>query len=296
MAAGDQVTVYDNLSSGKEAFIKQHYGNSRFKFVKGDLLESPLVTKNMAEHDLVFHLAANPQAVEGIRNTRLDLELNTIASYNVLEAMRIHNVKKILFTSSGTIYGETPDIPLPEDYGPVLPISLYGASKLACEGLISGFASIFGIQGWICRLGNIVGDRATHGVIYDLLHKLRRDHTTLEVLGDGNQTKPYVYVEDLVDGLLFCLRNSHETINLFNLAPSSVTSVKTIVKMILEATGNDHTKVQYTGGVKGGGGWPGDVARVQLDARKAYKLGWTPKFSSDEAVAKTISAVIKEIG
>src|SRR5208337_1537011 len=285
MADGDQVTVYDNLSSGKDEFIKQHHGNARFKFVKGDLLDSTLVNKNMAEHDLVCHLAANPQAMEGIRKTRLDLELNTIATYNVLEAMRIHNVKRILFTSSGTIYGETPDIPLPEDYGPVLPISLYGASKLACEGLISGFASIFGIQVWICRLGNIVGPRATHGVIYDLLHKLRRDPTKLEVLGDGNQTKPYVYIEDVLNGFLFCLQNSHEAINLFNLAPSSVTSVKTIVKLILEATGNEHTQVQYTGGVKGGGGWPGDVPRVQLDARKAYKLGWTPRFSSDEAVA-----------
>jgi len=296
MAEGHRVTVYDNFSSGKESFIEQHYGNRRFKLVKGELLEPDRVTKSVAGHDLVCHLAANPQAVEGIRNTRLDLELNTIVTYNVLEAMRLNNVRKILFTSSGTIYGETPDVPLPEDYGPVLPVSLYGASKLACEGLLSGFASIFGFQVWIFRLGNIVGPRATHGVIYDLLHKLRKDATVLEVLGDGNQTKPYVYVDDLVDGLLFCLQNSHETVNLFNLAPSSVTSVKTIVKMILEATGNVHTNVQYTGGVKGGGGWPGDVTKVQLDSRKANKLGWIPKFTSDEAAAKTVNAVMKEIG
>jgi len=296
MAEGHRVTVYDNFSSGKESFIEQHYGNPRFKLVKGELLEPALVTKSVAGHDLVCHLAANPQAVEGIRNTRLDLELNTIVTYNVLEAMRLNNVRKILFTSSGTIYGETPDVPLPEDYGPVLPVSLYGASKLACEGLLSGFASIFGFQVWIFRLGNIVGPRATHGVIYDLLHKLRKDATVLEVLGDGNQTKPYVYVDDLVDGLLFCLQNSHETVNLFNLAPSSVTSVKTIVKMILEATGNVHTNVQYTGGVKGGGGWPGDVTKVQLDSRKANKLGWIPKFTSDEAAVKTVNAVMKEIG
>jgi len=295
MAEGNEVTVYDNLSSGKESFIKQHYGNSRFKFVKGELLDAALVTKSMVGHDLVCHLAANPQAVEGIRNTRLDLEQNTIATYNVLEAMRLNNVKKILFTSSGTIYGETPDIPLPENYGPVLPISLYGASKLACEGLLSGFASIFGFQVWVFRLGNIVGPRATHGVIYDLLHKLRKDPTVLEVLGDGNQSKPYVYIDDLLNGLLFCQQNSHEMVNLFNLAPSSVTSVKTIVKLILEATGNQHTRVQYTGGVKGGGGWPGDVTRVQLDSSKARRLGWIPKFTSDEAAAKTIKAVIEEI-
>src|SRR5208282_6659863 len=134
--------------------------------------------------------------------------------------------------------------------------------------------------------------RATHGVIYDLLRKLKQDPSTLEVLGDGDQTKPYVYISDCLDGVLYCFENAQEQINLFNLAPSSVTSVKTIVKTLLEKTGNTTTKVHYTGGVKGGGGWPGDVAKVRLDATKAIKLGWKPKYTSDEAVAKTIDALI----
>ena len=292
IAQGDVVTVYDNLSSGKKNFLEHHMEDPRFKFVKGDLLDPELLRKSMAGHELVCHLAANPQAIEGTRNTRLDLEQNTIATYNVLESMRINNAKKLIFTSSGTVYGDIPDIMLNEQYGPMLPISLYGASKLACEGLISGFVALFGVQAWIFRFGNIVGDRATHGVIFDLLLKLRSDSKTLEVLGDGEQTKPYVWMDDCLDGVLFCLKNAKDPINLFNLAPSSVTSVKTIVKILLEKTGNSGTKVHYTGGVKGGGGWPGDVAKVKLDASKAIKLGWKPKYTSDEAVAKTIDALI----
>lgn len=289
---GHEVTVYDNLSSGREEFIRHHSNDPRFSFIKGELLDQSTVARSVAGHDLVCHLAANPQAMEGIRQTRLDLEQNTLATYNVLEGMRLNGVKKIIFTSSGTIYGETPDIPLNEGYGPVLPVSLYGASKLACEGLISAFSTLFGTQAWIFRFGNIIGPRATHGVIYDLLRKLKQDSKSLEVLGDGEQTKPYVYINDCLDGVLYCLENAHDQINLFNLAPSSVTSVKTIVKILLEKTGNQGTKVHYTGGVKGGGGWPGDVAKVKLDATKAYKLGWKPKYSSDQSVAKTIDDLI----
>jgi len=294
LAEGVEVTVYDNLASGKKEFIQQHTENPRFKFIKGDLLEPALLNESMIGHDLVCHLAANPQASEGIRQTRLDLEQNTIATYNVLESMRINKIGKILFTSSGTVYGETTGAPVNEEYGPLLPISLYGASKLACEGLISAFASLFGIRAWIFRIGNVVGPRATHGVIYDLLQKITKDPTILEVLGDGHQTKPYIYVSDCVDGLLLCLRNAQDAINLFNLAPSTTTSVRAIAEMVLDLTSNKHAIVRYTGGVRGGGGWPGDVTRVQLDAKKATKLGWTPKFTSDEAVARTIRSLLED--
>ena len=294
IAEGVEVTVYDNLASGKKEFIQQHTENPRFKFIKGDLLEPALLNESMIGHDLVCHLAANPQASEGIRQTRLDLEQNTIATYNVLESMRINKIGKILFTSSGTVYGETTGAPVNEEYGPLLPISLYGASKLACEGLISAFASLFGMRAWIFRIGNVVGPRATHGVIYDLLQKITKDPTTLEVLGDGHQTKPYIYVSDCVDGLLLCLRNAQDVINLFNLAPSTTTSVKAIAEMVLDLTSNKHAIIRYTGGVRGGGGWPGDVTRVQLDAKKATNLGWTPKFTSDEAVARTIRSLLED--
>jgi UDP-glucose 4-epimerase len=293
IAEGAEVTVYDNLTSGKEEFIQQHQENRRFKFIKGDLLEPALLNKSMAAHDLVCHLAANPQASEGIRHTRLDLEQNTIATYNILESMRINKIGKILFTSSGTVYGETTGIPVDEEHGPLLPISLYGASKLACacEGLISAFANLFGMRAWIFRIGNVVGPRMTHGVICDLLQKIRKDPTTLEVLGDGYQTKPYIHINDCVDGLLLCLRRAQGTINLFNLAPSTTTTVRAIAEMVLDLISNKHATVRYTGGVRGGGGWPGDVTKVYLDAKKAHDLGWTPKFTSDEAVARTIRSL-----
>jgi UDP-glucose 4-epimerase len=294
IAEGAEVTVYDNLASGKKEFFQLHNGNPRFKFIKGDLLEPAFLKESMFGHDLVCHLAANPQASEGIRQTRLDLEQNTIATYNVLESMRINKVGRILFTSSGTVYGETSGGPVNEEYGPLMPISLYGASKLACEGLISAFASLFGIRAWIFRIGNVVGPRATHGVIHDLLQKIRKDPTTLEVLGDGYQTKPYIHINDCVDGLLLCLRRAQDTINLFNLAPSTTTSVKAIAEMVLDFTSNKQAVIRYSGGVKGGGGWPGDVTRVQLDAKKARDLGWTPKFTSDEAVAATIRSILEQ--
>lgn len=291
MADANEVTVYDNLTSGKKQFISQHFNNPRFELVIGDLLDLNLLNKSMEGHDVVYHLAANPQAREGIFKTRLDLEQNTLATYNVLESMRINAVRKIIFTSSGTVYGETPDIQIKENYGPLLPISLYGASKLACEGLISAFSDLFSIQAWIFRFGNIVGPRATHGVIFDLINKLKEDSATLQVLGDGNQTKPYVYIDDCIDGILFVFRNANDRINVFNLAASTVTNVKAIVRMIIEKTGHEETSVRYGQEERG---WPGDVPRVRLSTKKLEKLGWKPKYASDEAVAKTVDSLVEE--
>jgi len=292
MAEGNHVTVYDNLTSGRRAFIAQHLNTSRFRFIQDDLLHLNRLEESMKAHDIVFHLAANPDARGGISRTRLDLEQNTLATYNVLESMRINGIKKLVFTSSGTVYGETPYIAIGESYGPMLPISLYGASKLACEGLISAFCDLFGMQAWIFRPGNIIGSRATHGVIFDLIGKLHKA-PVLEVLGDGNQTKPYVYVDDCVDGVLFCVQNSNNKVNVFNLCGETVTSVKDIVRIILEKTGSKGTRVHYTGGDRG---WPGDVPLVRLDATKAGRLGWKTKYTSDEAVAKTVDSVLEETG
>jgi len=292
IADANDVTVYDNLSSGKKQFISQHFNNPRFKFLIGDLLNPELLRKSMEGHDVVFQLAANPQAIEGVSKTRLDLEQNTIATYNVLESMRINSIRKVVFTSSGTVYGNTPFIPIREDYGPMLPISLYGASKLACEGLVSAFSDLFSIQGWIFRFGNIVGPRATHGVIFDLINKLKENSATLQVLGDGNQTKPYVYIDDCIDGLLFGFKAAKDKINVFNLAVSTVTSVREIVRILLEKTGHKETNVRYTQGEKG---WPGDVPRVRLSTSKLEELGWKAKYTSHEAVAKTVDNLIHEL-
>lgn len=289
MDRGYEVTVYDNLSSGRREFIGQHVGRSNFRLVEADLLKLDRLKEALAGHEVVFHLAANPEARRGIENTELDLNQETIATYNLLEAMRVNGVRQIVFASSGTIYGETPVVPLPEDYGPVLPISLYGAGKLASEGLISAFCHTFDMQAWILRFANVVGERATHGVIYDFIQKLKQDPSQLEILGDGNQSKPYLHVGDCVDGILFGFENLHDRVNVLNIGCSSATSVKTIAGMLVEELGLQGVGFVYTGGDRG---WPGDVPQVRFSVEKMTKLGWQAGYDSDGAVRKAIKEMV----
>ncbi len=285
------VTVYDNLSSGRKEFIRHHLGRSDFAFVQADLLDFSALREEMKSHDVVFHMAANPEARRGIQNTRLDLEQETIATYNVLEAMRVNKVGQLIFASSGTVYGETPVMPLPEDYGPVLPISLYGAGKLASEGLISAFCGTFAMQAWIFRFANVVGKRTTHGVILDFLHKLRQNSSELEILGDGNQCKPYLHVAECIDGMLFGFQKSLESVNVFNLGCSSATDVNTIAGILVAEMGLRGVVFRHTGGDRG---WPGDVPQVRLNVEKINRLGWRARYTSDEAVRKAIREILEK--
>ena len=292
LAEDNYVSVFDNLSSGRNEFIKQHFGNPNFKLVEADLLDLNKVKEAMAGQDLVFHLAANPDAGLGVENTDLDLKQETIATYHVLEAMRVNKVRKIIFTSSGTIYGETPRISLPENYGPLFPISLYGAAKLACEALISSFSYLFEIDAWIFRLANIVGKRATHGVIYDFINKLKRNPSVLEILGDGSQRKPYLHVDDCIDGILHGFRNSFDKVNVFNLGCSTTTDVTTIAKFVCKEMGLNNVRFKYAGGDRG---WPGDVPQVRLDVKKINDLGWRARYTSDDAVKTAIKDILREM-
>jgi UDP-glucose 4-epimerase len=292
MADGHEVTVYDNLSSGKLEFISQHLGNGRFRFVQADLLDLYTLCREITGHRVVFHLAANPEAREGIQHTDLDLRVGTIATYNVLEAMRRNKVKDIVFASSGTVYGETPVKPIPEDYGPLLPISLYGASKLACEGLISAFCGTFGMRAWVFRFANVGGGRTTHGVIYDFIHKLNRNPKELEILGDGTQEKPYLLVDDCIDGILFAWQHAQEQVNVFNLGCPSSTNVDAIARMLVEEMGLKGVEFHHTGGDRG---WPGDVPQVRYDVTKMTKLGWKARYTSDEAVREAIRRILREL-
>jgi UDP-glucose 4-epimerase len=286
------VTVYDNLSSGKKEFIRHHLDKPYFSFIKADLLDLERLTKEMVDYDVVFHLAANPDARLGLDDTSLDLKQETLVTYNVLEAMRLNGITKIVFSSSGTIYGETPVIPLPEDYGPVLPISLYGAGKVASEALITAFCHTFDMQCWIYRFANIVGNRGTHGVIFDFIHKLKRNPNELEILGDGTQEKPYLSVEDCVEGMLFGFKNSDERVNFFNLGCESTTNVSSIARMVVEEMGLKNVKFKFTGGDRG---WPGDVPQVRFDTKKMEELGWGAKYNSDQAVRRAIKFMTEEI-
>ena len=286
---GNIVTIYDNLSSGKKQYVQQHLENDNFTFIKADLLNLKRVKKEIKGHDAVFHLAANPHVRLGEKQTDLDLKYETIATYNVLESVRANDIKKIVFSSSSVVYGETPEISLTETYGPTLPISLYGAGKLASEGLISAFCGTFDLQAWIYRFANVVGTRGTHGVIVDFIEKLKKNPKELEILGDGKQCKPYLHVSDCVEGIIFGLEHSHDKINLLNLGCKTNTTVTKIAEMVVEEMGLNDVSFKYTGGKRG---WKGDVPRFQLDAGKMNKLGWNERYTSDEAVKKAIKEIL----
>src|SRR5574341_821544 len=287
-----EVTVYDNFSSGKKKFIQHHLDRPNFRLIEDDLLNFKGLVKALEGTDLVFHLAANPEARLGIENTRLDLEQETLATYNVLEAMRENEIGQIVFASSGTVYGDGGETPVKEDYGSLLPISLYGAGKLAFEGLISGFCGTFGMQAWIFRFANVVGSRATHGVIFDFMHKLIKNSSELEILGDGKQSKPYLHVSDCVEGILFASQHSADQINLFNLGVDGHTSVTTIAELLVRKMELENTKFRFTGGQRG---WPGDVPQVRFNVDKMKKLGWNSNLDSTSAVRLAVGEIVEEI-
>ena len=288
---GYSVTVFDDLSSGKKEFIQQHFDKENFRFIEADLLDINLIDKEIKGHDVVFHIAANPDVRIGMQNPEV-AKKDILITYNVLDAMRRQDIKKIVFSSSSTVYGETPSKPLPENYGPLLPISVYGAAKLACEGLISSFSHTFDIQSWIFRFANVIGRRGTHGVIVDFINKLKRNPNELEILGNGKQRKNYLYIKDCIDGILFGFEKSREQINLFNLGSHDATEVTRIAEMIVEEMGLENVKFRYTGGDRG---WKGDIPRFQFDITKIEKLGWKPKYDSDDAIRKAIKDLLMEI-
>ena len=245
--------------------------------------------------DRVFHLAANPDARWGIDNTRLDLEQETIATYNVMEAMRRNRVLQIVFSSSGTVYGDVGTTVTHEKLGPCLPVSLYGAGKVASEGLITAFCATFGLRSIILRFGNVVGERTTHGVIYDFIRQLAKNSGELKVLGNGLQAKPYVYVRDLVSGLVFagqrCSKLEPSQFDVFNLAPDGATSVRFIATDLVEQLGfKGRTKIRYG---TTAAGWPGDVPQSRMDSSKLRKAGFALPRSSDEALRLAISRILE---
>jgi UDP-glucose 4-epimerase len=285
------VTVYDNLSVGKRGWIEGHLDAGRATLIEADALDLERLVEAVEGHDLVVHLAANPEARWGLERTRLDLEQGTIATYNVLEAMRRKGVPRLIFSSSGTMYGETDKTCAEGDLG-CLPISLYGASKFAGEAMISAFVECFGLTAYVYRFGNVVGPRGTHGAALDFLKKLRDTKTELEVLGDGRQSKPYLFVTDCVDGMLFGLDHAKEKLNVHNLAPLDATSVARIAELCVAASPYKDAAIRYTGGDRG---WPGDVPRSRMDPAKLAALGFRVRFSSDEAVAKAVAALAQEV-
>ncbi|MBK8258681.1 MAG: NAD-dependent epimerase/dehydratase family protein [Polyangiaceae bacterium] len=287
------VTVFDNLSCGRREFIQPHLTSGAAQLIVGDALDLDHLARSIADHDTVFHLAANPEARHGLLNTRLDLEVGTIATYNVLEAMRRNNVYTIVFSSSGTVYGETDQACAEEDLGN-LPISLYGASKMAGEAMISAFVECFQFRAKIYRFGNVVGPRGTHGAALDFLNRLKADPSHLHVLGDGRQSKPYLFVTDCADGILFGLDHTppEQKLAVYNLAPPDTTSVARIAELCVHASPNPNAAIHFAGGDRG---WPGDVPRSRMNAARLKRLGFQLRMTSDEAVTAAVSALAEQV-
>jgi UDP-glucose 4-epimerase len=286
LARGWRVTAVDNFHLGRPEFVAPLRSRPGFRFIEADLLELPRVKRLVRGCDVVFHMAANSDISRGARETRLDLSLGTLTTCNVLEAMRFGDARDLVFASTSAVYGLARVKPTPEDYGPLLPISLYGASKLAAEGFITAFCHNFGLRAWIYRFANIVGPNATHGALFDFIQRLREDSRRLRILGDGRQAKPYLHVSECVAGMIHGYERARGDVNYFNLAPrAGATTVRFIAAAVVRALGLRRVAFDFTGGEQG---WRGDVPQVRLDARKLARLGWRAMLSSDEAVERAV--------
>jgi UDP-glucose 4-epimerase len=282
---GREVVIVDNLSSGV-SFI-----NPNAEFVEINLADRYSVESVFRKYNFeeVWHIAANPDVRIGSENPDEIYKNNVLATYNVLEAMRKTGVDRIVFTSTSTVYGEAKQIPTPEEY-PTMPISIYGASKLACEALISSYCHTFDIQAWIYRFANVIGKRSNHGVIYDFIIKLRRNPKELEILGNGEQNKSYIYISDCVDAMFFGLR-ANEGVNVFNIGSEDQIKVKRIAEIVCEEMGVS-PEFRFTGGDRG---WKGDVPVMLLSIEKLKAIGWRPKYSSEQAVRMAVRDLLANI-
>ncbi len=284
LLGGHEVIGIDNFSTGQRRFLEWALKSPNFKLIETDLLDLDSLKMAFAGGEMVFHLAANADVRFGTDHPRRDLEQNTIATYNVLEAMRANGIKKIAFSSTGSVYGEAVVIPTPEDGPFPIQTSLYGASKAACEGLISAYCEGFGFQSWIFRFVSILGERYTHGHIFDFYQKLMKDPTQLEVLGNGKQRKSYLYVQDCIDAILVATQKAQDKVNIFNLGVDGYCEVNNSIGWISKELGVA-PELKYTGGERG---WIGDNPFIFLDTQKINSLGWKPKVSIEEGVIKTV--------
>lgn len=284
LAIGHNVIGVDNLSTGQKIFLKKSLLSEKFEFHVIDLLNYNDISSVFKDVDIVFHIAANADVRFGTDHPRKDLEQNTIATYNVLEAMRSNGIKKIAFSSTGSVYGESPVIPTPEDGPFPIQTSLYGASKSACEGLISAYSEGFGYQSWIFRFVSILGERYTHGHIFDFYQKLKKDPTFLPVLGNGKQRKSYLYVQDCIDAIMLALEKADDKVNIFNLGVDGYVEVNDSIGWICEEL-DVNPRLEYAGGDRG---WIGDNPFIFLDTKKIQALGWKPKFDIEQGVRKTV--------
>ena len=284
IANGRDVIGIDNFSTGQRKFLTNALGHPRFRLIEGDMLDDRGLKEWVRGAESVIHLAANADVRFGADHPRRDLEQNTVATHNVLEAMRVNGIKRVAFSSTGSIYGEAAVIPTPESAPFPIQTSLYGASKLAAEGLISAYCESFDFQAWIFRFVSILGERYTHGHVFDFYRQLRNDPHNLRVLGDGKQRKSYLYVQDCIDAIFLAMQKATNRVNIFNLGVDSYIEVTDSIRWITEALGVK-PKIEYSGGDRG---WIGDNPFIFLDTANIRALGWEPKLSIQEGIVKTV--------
>lgn len=293
LADGHRVSVFDNLSTGRKAHLQSVARNSRFRFIGGDILKGRTLEKAVRGQDLVFHLAANSDIMRAMRDPGLDFEQGIRATFRVLEAMRLSNVRKLVYFSGSGVYGDFGRTFVDESCGPLNPKSMYGAAKLSSEAMISAYSHLYGLQGWIFRPANIIGPRPTHGVIYDFICKLLKNPKRLDILGDGRQSKSYLHVSDLLEAVLFTLEKARAPLNQFNLASETYLSVRGIAEIVTEAMGLKGTVKLHFG--KSERGWKGDVPHYRLGIKAIKALGWKPSMTSQTAVERTAREILAQM-
>jgi UDP-glucose 4-epimerase len=292
LVEGNQVTVFDDFSNGQRWHLAAHKGNSALKIVEADLRETAVLEREIAGHDVVYHLASNADIARAAVEPDIDFTLGTHLTRCVLEAMRKTGVKTVAFTSGSGVYGEVPAVPIPEDYPRMIPVSTYGAQKLASEALIAAYSFMFDLHGMVFRFANVVGPRQTHGVAYDFLRRLAKDPSHLTILGDGTQSKPYIHVEDVIDAFRLVERLAAGGYEYHNVASEDALTVREIADIVCAEMGLGEVPYHFTGGSRG---WKADVPFYRLNTQKIRAKGWANRFGSREAVNLAVRRMLEDI-
>jgi UDP-glucose 4-epimerase len=289
----NEVTVFDNFSSGREWHLEGHAGDERLKVVRADVKDLPALTEAMRDHEIVIHLASNPDIARAATEPAIDFDEGTLLTHHVVEAMRVTSTPEILYASGSGVYGDIGEIEADEDFGPLEPISTYGASKLAGETLICSYCHMFGLRGRAFRFGNVVGPRQTHGVGFDFVRRLLTEPKRLPILGDGTQSKSYIHAQDVIDAVLSASERTQDSYRVYNVATGDYITVTEIADIAADVVGLDPDEVdyEYAGGDRG---WKGDVPVVRIDTARIRKLGWQNAMSSAEALRESMLAMLPE--
>lgn len=295
LSSGNFVTAYDNFSNGRRWHFGLNIENPNLKIIEADVRDENALNAAISGHDVVFHLASNADIARAVTEPDIDFSNGTLLTRCVLEAMRKNNVRQIVFTSGSGVYGEVPPIPVAEDFSPMIPVSTYGAQKLASEALISAYSFMFDMRGMVFRFANVVGPQQTHGVAYDFLLKLTKTPKLLKIMGDGTQSKPYIHVTDVINAFMTivdCGDANHVGYEYYNVASTDFLTVNEIAKLVCEQMDLNDVEYEYSGGSRG---WKADVPLYRLDTSKIRSKGWGNKFDSREAVLDAVNCMIVDI-